>query len=98
MLLSKTSLIDTILIACMIMRNYVLIHAKIIDDCVGYDDLPCLDCQIKTMSADELMLSQAARSFFGKEHNLKLKNHSLDQLQVFDCQCQRKKVTISQYK
>ena len=80
------------------MRNYLLIHAKIIDDCVGYDDMPCLDCQIKTMSADDLMLSQAARNFFGKEHNLKLKNHSLDQLQVFDCQCQREKVKFPQWK
>ena len=90
----KKPLIDTILITCFIMRNFFLIHATIIDDCDGDDDQPCLDCQIKTMSADELNLSQAARTFFGKEHNLKLKNHSLDQLQVFDCHCQRTEVII----
>ena len=98
MLLFNKYIIDAILISYFLTRNFVLIHAKIIDDCGGDDDHPCLDCHIKTMSADDLNLSHAARRFFGKEHNLKSKNHSLYQLQVFDCQCQRKKVNFLQWK
>ena len=93
--LSKTSLKRT-LISLLVIGVLTFSEAK---DIVGNkDDNPCkeadasdsdvcLMCSLDKVSADDLMLSDAARGFFGKEENRKDKKHTLSQLQVFHCQC-----------
>ena len=47
----------------------------------------CIKCTLGKMSDDDLMLSDAAKKFFGKEENRKHEKHKIDNLQVFHCQC-----------
>ena len=51
------------------------------------DSEACIKCNIIKKSADELMLSDAAKKFFGKKENRKNEKHTISQLQVFHCQC-----------
>ena len=51
------------------------------------DSEACIKCNIIKKSADELMLSDAAKKFFGKKENRKNDKHTISQLQVFHCQC-----------
>ena len=56
------------------------------------DSEACIKCNIIKKSSDELMLSDAAKKFFGKEENRKNEKHKLSQLQVFHCQCVKNSV------
>ena len=51
------------------------------------DSEACIKCEIIKRSADQLMLSDAAKEFYGKAENRKNEKHKLNQLQVFHCQC-----------
>ena len=51
------------------------------------DSKACIKCSLGKMSDDDLMLSDAAKDFFGKEENRKHEKHKINNLQVFHCQC-----------
>ena len=86
-----------ILIWTLISALAILCDAK---DNVGYDEEDnacekadasdsdaCIKCTLGKMSDDDLMLSDAAKDFFGKEENRKHEKHKINNLQVFHCQC-----------
>ena len=71
---------------------YIVIDAKIVNEddneCKETDPSdPCIDCEIKRMSASALKLSQATMDHYGEKDNLKSEKHSKEKLQVFHCKC-----------
>ena len=87
----KKASIKLTLAAFMLLNTYLISEAKIVwqdyYDCNIEDTSDrCMDCEIKEMSASELMLSDATKKFFGVEGNLKSTKHK-DKLQVFHCKC-----------
>ena len=88
--LLKRTLISFLVIGVLTISEAKDIVNKDQNDCEKADDgdsNSCIMCSIDKVSADDLMLSDAARTLFGKEDNRKDKKHTLSQLQVFHCQC-----------
>ena len=89
---SKVASLERTIIAFVVLSVFIFSDAKIVNpDSNTCDEAdpsdPCIDCEIKTMSASSLMLSQATIDHYGKEANLKSEKHSKDKLQVFHCKC-----------
>ena len=83
--------VKQILAVFLLVTTYLTSDAKIVKkdeyDCKDKDTTdPCIDCEIKEMTASELMLSDATKKFFGVEDNLKSTKHK-NKLQVFHCKC-----------
>ena len=87
----KKSSIKETLVSILLITTYLPSDARIVRkdeyacDSEGTWD-PCLDCEIKQMSASEVMLSDATKKFFDVEHHLKSTKHK-DKLHVFHCKC-----------
>ena len=82
--ISKWTLICALVILCDAKDN---VEDDACDEADANGDEACIKCNLGKMSDDDLMLSDAAKNFFGKEENRKHEKHKINNLQVFHCQC-----------